>query len=106
MGSYILKAQLQMQSTGASFSMFLWSNNELLSKFYYLVIFSPCLNQLIKFFRSKENFKKKVDSDSNWKATWPRMSLKWYLFLELSLGFARGGSPRSISKNIYKKWNF
>ena len=34
-------------------------------KFYYLLIFSPCPNQLIKLFRSKENFKEKADLDSN-----------------------------------------
>ena len=34
-------------------------------KFYYLLIFSPCLNQLIELFRSKLNLKEKVDSDSN-----------------------------------------
>ena len=74
MGSYILKAQLQMQSTGALFCMFLWSNNQLLLKI---------------LFRVKENFKKKVDSDSNSKAAWPRLSSKWYLFLRLSLEFVR-----------------
>ena len=40
-------------------------------------------------FRSKKNFKEKIDSDSDWKAVWPRMSLKWHLFLRLSLGFVR-----------------
>ena len=73
MGSYLLKAQLQMQSTGA-FSMFLWSNNKLLSMLLLAYIF-PCLNQLIELFRSKENFKEKVGSDRNRKSTWPRMSL-------------------------------
>ena len=51
--------------------MFLWSNNQLLLKI---------------LFRSKENFKEKVDSDSNWKVAWPRVSSKWYPFLRLSLG--------------------
>ena len=86
MGSYLPKAQLQMQSTGASFCIFSWSNGQL---FYYLHIFSPCLNQVIELFRSKESFQGKVDSGSNWKAAWPRMSLKWHLFLRLSLGFVR-----------------
>ena len=53
MGSYLLKAQLQMQSA-------------------FLYVF----NQLIRLFRSKENFKEKVDSDSNLKAAWPRITLK------------------------------
>ena len=74
MGSYLLKAQFQMQSTGASFCMFLWSNNQLWSKTLLPAYISPCLNQLIRLFRSKENFKKKVYSDSNWKAAWLRMS--------------------------------
>ena len=89
MGSHHLKAQLQMQYTGASFCVFLWSSNSLLSKFYYLFMFSPCLNQLIELFRSKENFKEKIDSYNNWKAAWPRMSLDWHLFLWLSLWFVR-----------------
>ena len=74
MGSYLLKAQFQMQSTGASFCMFLWSNNQLWSKTLLPAYIFPCLNQLIRLFRSKENFKKKVYSDSNWKAAWLRMS--------------------------------
>ena len=86
MGSYLLKAQLQMHSTGALFCIFLWSNNQLLSKFYFWLIFFPYLNQLIELFRSKEYFKEKVDSDNNWKAAWPRVSLKCHLFLRLSLG--------------------
>ena len=73
MGSYLLKAQLQMQSTGASFCMVLWSNNHQLLSKIILLIFFPCLHQLIKLFQSKENFKEKVDLGSNWKATWPRM---------------------------------
>ena len=90
MGSYHLKAQLQMQSAGALFCVLLWSNNQLLSKFYYLHTFSPCFNQLvIEFFRSKEDLQKKFNSNNNWKPSWSGMSLKWHLFLRLSLGFAR-----------------
>ena len=75
-------------------------------KCYYLLIFSPWVNQVVKLFRRKENFKKKVDSDSNWKTAWPRMSLKWYLFLRLSLGFVRnffsfvGKHPISYPKDV------
>ena len=89
-GIYHLKAQLQMQSAGALFCVPLWSNNQLLSKFYYLHTFSPCFNQLvIEFFRSKEDLQKEFDSNNNWKPSWSRMSLKWHLFLRLSLGFVR-----------------
>ena len=69
-----------MQSTGVSFCIFLWSSNHLLSKFYDFLIFSSCLNKLIKLFASKENFDEKVDSENNWKASWPRMSLEWHIF--------------------------
>ena len=41
---------------------------------------------LIELFKSKESFKKKVDSKNNWKIAWPRMILEWHLFLRLSLG--------------------
>ena len=58
MGSYLLRPRLQMQSTGASFCKF-FMNNQLLSKIL-LLMFSPCFNQLIKLFRSKENFKEKI----------------------------------------------
>ena len=37
----------------------------MLSKFYYFLVYSTCLNQLIKLFRSKEIFKGKVDSGNN-----------------------------------------
>ena len=65
MGSYLLKAHFQMQSTGASFCMFLSSNSQLLAKTLLPAFIFPCLNQLIRLFRSKENLKEKVYSDSN-----------------------------------------
>ena len=90
------KATSVMQSTGTPFFTSLWSNNLLLFKFYYLLIFflalikwnsSPC--QLMKLYKSKECFKEKVDSNNNWKSAWSRMILEWHLFWELSLGFRR-----------------
>ena len=97
MRSYLLKEQLHLQSTGTPFCLFLWSNNQLLSKFYYLLIISPCHKfrrnsshcQLTELFQSKESFKEKADSDSNWKTAWPRMILECHLFLRLSLEFKR-----------------
>ena len=44
MRTYLLKGQLQNQPTEKSFCICLWSNNQVLSKFYYLLIFSPCFN--------------------------------------------------------------
>ena len=97
MRSYLLKEQLQMQSTETSFCIFLWSNNQVLPKFYYLLIFSPLIKwnsthchliYLMELFKGKENFKK-VDSNNNWKTAWPRMILEWHLFLRLSLGFVK-----------------
>ena len=88
-----------MQSTGTSFGTFLWSNNQVLSKFYYLLIFSPCPKldeivatvscQLLELFKSKKSFKEKVDLENNWKTAWPRMILEWHQFSRLSLGVAR-----------------
>ena len=53
----------------------IYSNNQVLSKFYYLLIFSPCLKldvivatvscQLMGLFKSKESFMEKVDSENN-----------------------------------------
>ena len=37
----LLKEELQVQSTGASFCIFWWSNNQVLSKSYYLFRISP-----------------------------------------------------------------
>ena len=42
--SYLLKEQFQIQSTETPFCICLWSNNQVISKFYYLLIFSPCFN--------------------------------------------------------------
>ena len=64
MGRYLLKVQLQMQSTRVSFCIFLWRNNQVLPKFYYFLIFYPCFNQLIELIRNKEYFKGKVNSDN------------------------------------------
>ena len=44
---------------------------------------------IIELFKSKENFKEKVDSNNNWKTAGPGMTLEWHLFLWLSLGFVR-----------------
>ena len=41
----------------------------------------------MELFKSKESFKKKVDSNNNWKTAWQRMILEWHLFLTLFLGF-------------------
>ena len=38
------KEQLQTQSAETSFCICLWSNNQVLPKFYYLLIFSPSFN--------------------------------------------------------------
>ena len=38
----LLKEELQVQSTGASFCIFSWSNTQVLSKSYCLLIISPC----------------------------------------------------------------
>ena len=40
------KEQVQIQSTETSLCICLWSNNEVLSKFYHLLIFSTCFNQM------------------------------------------------------------
>ena len=48
----------QMQCSGAPFCIFLWRNDQLLSKFYDLLLFSPCLRsnsyhcQAMNFFLS------------------------------------------------------
>ena len=42
-GSCLLPKWLQIQCSGASFCIFLWSNCQLLSQFYGLLLFSPCL---------------------------------------------------------------
>ena len=63
----------------------------MLSKFYYLLIFSPCSNQmnsshchLMELFKSKESCKKNLIQTL---IAWPIMILEWHLFLRLSLGF-------------------
>ena len=96
MRSYFLKEQLQMQSTETLFCICLRSNNQVLSKFYDLLIFSLALIRwnsshchLMELFKSKESFKEEVDSNINWKTAWPKMILEWHLFLRLSLGFVR-----------------
>ena len=103
MRSYLLKEQLQMQSTETSFCIFLWSNNQVLPKFYYLLIFSPLIKwnsthchliYLMELFKGKENFKK-VDSN-NWKTAWPRIILEWHLFLRLSLGFVKKKRKKNV----------
>ena len=65
----------------------------MLSKFYCLYFplalirwkSSHC--HLRELFKSKENWKKKFDSNNNCKTAWSRMIVKWHLVLILSLGF-------------------
>ena len=60
MGSYLLKAQLQMHYTGESFCIFLWINNQLLSKFYYLsqiIVFATRGQTLMKIWKTKISVK-------------------------------------------------
>ena len=74
-----------MQSTGTSFCVFLWSNSQVLSTSFYLLIFSSFLKldkilttvsrQPMELFRSKESFKEKADLENNWKTAWTRMFL-------------------------------
>ena len=65
-----------MQCSGASFCIVLWSNYQLFSKFYDLLLFPPCHRsneshcELMDLFKNKESFKEKVDSDNNWKTEW------------------------------------
>ena len=87
------KEQLQIQSTETSFCICLWSNNQVLSKFYCLYFplalirwkSSHC--HLREPFKSKESWKKKFDSNNNCKTAWSRMIVKWHLIWILSLGF-------------------
>ena len=65
------------QCPGASFCIFLWSNSQLLSKFYNLLLFSLAVIswnsshcQLMDLFKSKERFKEKFHSDNDWKTEW------------------------------------
>ena len=51
-----------------------------------LIRWNSSLCHLMELFKSKENFKEKVDSKNNWKTLWPRMILEWHLFWRLSLG--------------------
>ena len=52
-----------------------------------LITWNSSRCHLMELFMSKESFKEKVDSNSNWKTARPRMILKWHLFLRLSLRF-------------------
>ena len=49
MKSYLLKKQLQMQSTEISFCICSRINNQVLSNFYYLLVFSPYLNWMKQY---------------------------------------------------------
>ena len=79
-GSYLLTGWLQMQCSGASISIFLWSNYQLFSKswskLYGFVIFSPCYRSssshchVMDLFNWKESFKEKIYSDNNWNTEW------------------------------------
>ena len=71
--------------------------------FFY---FFPFLNQLIELFRNKENFKEKVGSESNWKASWPRMSSKWYLYFRLRICKKIFEFCGKISKFLPKRYLF
>ena len=75
-GNYLLQVWFKCDVQEHHFVYFLWNNYQLLSKFYDLLLFSPCLIyfrsnsshcRLMDLFKSKESFKKKVNSDSNWK---------------------------------------
>ena len=83
MGSYLLKSSFKFNLQKHHF-VCLWINNQVLSKFYYLLIFSPCFNQMkiVPTVSCKEKF-----DSNNWKTAWPRMVLEWHLFLRLSLGY-------------------
>lgn len=86
--SYLLQAQLQMQFTGASFCILLWSNYQLLSKFYYFLILSFSWDQTVastnsRYVRAKEVSKEKLIQIINWKAAWRRMSLQWHLLFKI-----------------------
>ena len=95
MRSYFLKKQLQMQSTGTSFGI-LYVYEVIIKCYPYfitclyfplpLIRWNSSHCHLIELFKTKECFKKKVDSDNNWKTAWPRMILERYLFLKLSSG--------------------
>ena len=98
MRSYLLKEQLQMQSTGTLFCISLWIikcySNFIASIYFSLDLIrwnsTHChLIYLMELFKSKESLKEKVDSNNNWTTAWPRMILEWHLFLRLSLGFVR-----------------
>ena len=67
MGSYHLKAQLQMQSTGALFVSFYEVIINCYQNFITCLHFTLALiNQLVsELFRSKENLKEKIDSNNN-----------------------------------------
>ena len=75
-GIYLQPTWFQMQCSGASFCIFLFSNYQGLSRFYNLLSFSPWLRsnssqcQVIDLFKSTESLKEKVHSGNNWKTEW------------------------------------
>ena len=94
MKSYLLKEQLQLQSTGTSLCTFAYfyeviTNrypNFFTSSFVSLVLnrWNSSHSQLMELLKIKRRFMEKVDSDNNWKTAWARMILGWHLFLRLS----------------------
>ena len=69
-------AMFRRQCSGASFCIFLWSNYQQLSRFYDLLLFSPCCRssgshcQVMYLFKGKESYKENFHSDNNWKTEW------------------------------------
>ena len=70
-GIYLQPTWFQMQCSGASFCIFLFSNYQGLSRFYDLLSYSPWLRsnssqcQVIDLFKSTESLKEKVHSGNN-----------------------------------------
>ena len=94
--SYLLKEQLQLQFTEHHFVYFYEVMINCYPNFITCLYFSLALIrwnsshcQLMELFKSKENFKEKVDLGNNWKTAWPRIILEWHPFLRLSLGLSR-----------------
>ena len=81
--SYLLKEQLQLQFTEHHFVYFYEVMINCYPNFITCLYFSLALIrwnsshcQLVELFKSKENFKEKVDLGNNWKTAWPRIILE------------------------------
>ena len=68
-----------------------------------LIRWSSSHCHLMELFKSKESYKEKFDSNNNWKTAWPRMILKWHLFLRLLLGF-EWKLLNFVGKHLWKKF--